>query len=88
MFVNDACEGIRRLAEVGEIGEIYNLGTRFEHSILDLATNIHQIIAELRGTEPGKLTLTPIPDRPYNDQRYLIDSTKVWVRYKPIFRNC
>ncbi len=79
MFVEDACEGIRILGEIGIINQIYNLGTFYEESIATLMFNIHKLVAEMSGTMSTELRMIRIPDRPFNDRRYLIDSSKIMV---------
>lgn len=47
MFVDDCCEGIKRVMESGRLGEIYNLGTDFEISNYDVTIQIHQLVSKL-----------------------------------------
>ncbi|KAK6732790.1 hypothetical protein RB195_016889 [Necator americanus] len=76
LFVDDASIGIQRVCERGEIGEIYNLGTYFEKNIADLAHVIQAEVDRQLGREVTTPRFISIPDRPYNDLRYLIDISK------------
>ncbi|VDD86975.1 unnamed protein product [Enterobius vermicularis] len=78
LFVDDAAEGIRAVAERGKIGDTYNLGTYFEMNILDLAHKIQAEVDKQLGRDPTPVEFITIPDRPYNDLRYLLDISKVY----------
>ncbi|KAL3120693.1 hypothetical protein niasHT_007985 [Heterodera trifolii] len=76
LYVDDASEGIIRAAEVGRVGQIYNLGTYLEKNVKEVAECVQ---SEVR-TQMGQPIVAPqfdhIADRPYNDQRYLISFSK------------
>ncbi|VDK48034.1 unnamed protein product [Anisakis simplex] len=77
LYVDDAAAGIQMATELGEIGQIYNLGTYFEMNVLDLAHKIQSEVDKQMGRkQPTPVEFISIPDRPYNDLRYLIDITK------------
>uniref|UniRef100_A0A0K0EGQ4 dTDP-D-glucose 4,6-dehydratase n=1 Tax=Strongyloides stercoralis TaxID=6248 RepID=A0A0K0EGQ4_STRER len=76
LFVDDAAEGIIKATEKGKIGEIYNLGTYFEMNVIDLAYTIQKEVDIQLNRNETPVEFVSIPDRPYNDLRYLIDITK------------
>lgn len=70
VFVKDLCEAFFLILNDGVIGEVYNLGSEDEISICDLAKKISEkIIKDFKTLE--------IPDRNFNDNRYLISSEKI-----------
>ncbi|VDN53236.1 unnamed protein product [Dracunculus medinensis] len=77
MFVDDCCEGIKRVMESGRLGEIYNLGTDFEISNYDVTIQIHQLVSKLLNRDSTSANFCFIADRPYHDRRYLINFNKV-----------
>uniref|UniRef100_A0A1I7ZJF2 dTDP-D-glucose 4,6-dehydratase n=1 Tax=Steinernema glaseri TaxID=37863 RepID=A0A1I7ZJF2_9BILA len=78
LYVDDAAAGIQAVVERGGIGQIYNLGTYFEMNVLDLAYKVQAEVDNQLNRPPGKVEFISIPDRPYNDLRYLIDISKVY----------
>ncbi|CAI4233092.1 unnamed protein product [Auanema sp. JU1783] len=77
MFVADCSEAIRRVAEDGTLGEVYNIGTDFEMTNRELTWKIHSIVNKLQDRDECEPALIHIPDRPYHDRRYYIDFTKI-----------
>jgi dTDP-glucose 4,6-dehydratase len=69
LWVDDVCKAFEIIADRGQIGEIYNIGSQTEYSVLDVADIIREIA--------GPAQLEYIPDRPFNDQRYFINSDKL-----------
>jgi len=63
----DFARAVSFVAEHGEVGEIYNIGTDEEYTNLEVAT----MIAERFGCEPSAVCEF-VPDRPFNDGRYSI----------------
>lgn len=55
-----------------EIGEIYNIGSPFEISNIELA---QKLISKFNLKEKDYITY--VEDRPFNDCRYNIDATKL-----------
>jgi len=84
IHVFDVARAFTLIVERGELGEIYNIGTRDEHSILDIATRLAGLMKP--GVPLGDL-VTYIPDRDFNDQRYDINSVKLqqlgWTQQIP-----
>ncbi|MCP9264991.1 dTDP-glucose 4,6-dehydratase [Dirofilaria immitis] len=77
IYVDDCTDAIRRVCEMGRIGEIYNIGTEFEISNYDVTMMIHQTVNELLKRNNILPKFQPIMDRPYHDRRYCIDFTKI-----------
>ncbi|CAD6187236.1 unnamed protein product [Caenorhabditis auriculariae] len=77
MYVEDCSEAILRVAVEGELGQVYNIGTEFEITNLELTRMIHAIVNKLMCREACPPQFKPIPDRPYHDRRYYIDFSKI-----------
>lgn len=69
LYVGDLCKAFDIVLHSGKIGETYNIGCNSEYTILELAQILIQHF--------GKGEIVYIPDRPFNDQRYLISSQKI-----------
>uniref|UniRef100_A0A915PW36 NAD(P)-binding domain-containing protein n=1 Tax=Setaria digitata TaxID=48799 RepID=A0A915PW36_9BILA len=80
LHVNDAAEGIRHAVEYGTLREIYNIGTYFEMNVIDLANIIQAEVDRYLGRKPTPVEFINIPDRPYNDLRYLLDYSKISLK--------
>uniref|UniRef100_A0A183BT51 NAD(P)-bd_dom domain-containing protein n=1 Tax=Globodera pallida TaxID=36090 RepID=A0A183BT51_GLOPA len=76
LYVDDASEGIIRAVERGRIGQIYNLGTYEEKNVKEVAESVQKEICGQMGMPHLAPQFDHVPDRPYNDQRYLIDFSK------------
>ncbi|CAJ0963260.1 unnamed protein product, partial [Mesorhabditis belari] len=76
LFVDDAAAGIQAVAEKGVLGEVYNLGTYYEKNVSELAHAVQAEVDKQLGREVVGPIFKSIPDRPYNDLRYLIDISK------------
>lgn len=71
IYVQDHCEAIDLILHRGRPGEVYNIGSDNEKSTLEIA----KIILNMLGKPESLITL--VPDRPGNDLRYSIDTTKI-----------
>ena len=71
LHVADHCRAIDLVLREGRPGETYNVGSRLEASIEELADRILAILGK-----PSSLK-TIVPDRPGHDRRYLLDATKI-----------
>ena len=79
LFVEDHVDAIWRILSLGVRGEVYDIGSDFESTSIDLA---HKIIAQYRihtGRSEQVLQerLQLVNDRPGHDFRYSIDSAKI-----------
>lgn len=71
IHVDDHARGIETILLKGRIGEAYNIGTRVEKSVEEIADAVLKTL-----NKPDTLK-TYIPDRLQHDKRYLLDPTKI-----------
>jgi dTDP-glucose 4,6-dehydratase len=84
LYVKDHCSAIRRVLEVGQLGETYNIGGWNEKLNLDVVHAICGILDQLKPKADGAgvenkyaSQITYVKDRPGHDRRYAIDATKL-----------
>ena len=80
LYVKDHCSAIRRVLEVGKLGETYNVGGWNEKPNLDVVNTICSILDELRpksDVSSYASQITYVKDRPGHDRRYAIDASKL-----------
>jgi dTDP-glucose 4,6-dehydratase len=71
IYVEDFARGVETIFERGEIGETYNIGTPYIISNIDLT---HMILDKFGKDESW---IEFVPDRPFNDYRYHVDTNKI-----------
>ncbi len=80
LFVEDHCEAIAKVLELGRVGEVYNIGGDRERTNLQVVEAICDIVdrllPELSHT-PSRQLIQFVKDRPGHDQRYAIDARKI-----------
>lgn len=76
VHVDDTVAAFRLILTRGEVGQVYNIGTDFEISNLEVARAIWAYFGE-DGTAEEKGLITFVEDRPFNDARYRIDASKI-----------
>ena len=74
LHARDTAEAFACILEKGAVGEIYNIGTEDEYSVMDIAKIL---IGMIREGETFDEWITYIEDRPFNDQRYYISNEKL-----------
>lgn len=74
IHVEDTCRAISLILEKGEIGEIYNIGSDEEYSVLEV---LEKLVKLIFGTENYQDYITFVPDRNFNDKRYFVNSEKL-----------
>lgn len=74
LHARDTAEAFACILEKGVIGEIYNIGTEDEYSVMQIAQILIRLIHR---TEDYDQWISYIPDRPFNDQRYYISNAKL-----------
>jgi dTDP-glucose 4,6-dehydratase len=74
LHVDDVCTAFETILFKGKIGEIYNIGTHIEYSVLEVAELLVKLI---KRTDKFESWVRFIADRPFNDSRYFICSDKL-----------
>ena len=74
LHVHDVCTAFETILFKGVIGEIYNIGTHLEFSVLQIAK---MLIRMMKKTNNYSEWVQYIPDRPFNDSRYFISNEKL-----------
>ena len=77
MHVSDTCAAIYAVATKGRTGHTYNVGSTLEISVTDLAKAIKKTVDTLLGRRETTFEVEYVEDRPYNDQRYHMDVSKL-----------
>ncbi|HEY8101577.1 MAG TPA: dTDP-glucose 4,6-dehydratase [Burkholderiaceae bacterium] len=80
LYVGDHCAAIRRVLEVGRLGETYNIGGWNEKANLDVVHTLCDILDKLDPKATGSSyrdQITFVADRPGHDRRYAIDARKI-----------
>jgi UDP-glucose 4,6-dehydratase len=72
IYVTDMAKGILTVVLKGIIGEIYNIGSYNEYSVLEISN----ILCKLMGKNKENY-ITYVADRQFNDKRYFIDHSKI-----------
>ncbi|GAM29125.1 hypothetical protein SAMD00019534_123010 [Acytostelium subglobosum LB1] len=78
LHVDDVVRAFDVVLHKGRVGETYNIGTEFEISNIDVAKTLVELITA-GDTSQQQLHkyLSFVPDRPFNDQSYFLNSNKV-----------
>ena len=79
LYVEDHCSAIRRVLEVGKVGEVYNIGGWNEKANIDVVHTLCDILDTERPKQTGSYRdqITFVTDRPGHDARYAIDASKI-----------
>lgn len=80
LYVDDHCNALQRVLELGRIGEVYNIGGRCEKTNREVVETICRILDEEFPESPCKphsCLVCQVKDRPGHDRRYAIDCTKI-----------
>jgi len=72
VHVTDMAAGITCVLQSGHLGEIYNIGSRNEYTVMEIA----EMLCQRMGKDLDEV-LEYVSDRPYNDQRYHIEYDKI-----------
>lgn len=79
IYVEDHCDALLRIMERGRPGQSYAVGAREQHSNLEIARTVCEILDQL-APSPGcrhEDRIELVADRPGHDFRYAIDPTKI-----------
>ena len=74
LFVSDVVRAFELILFFGKLGEIYNIGTNKEYSVLDITKSLVKII---KGDDDISKYIDYVEDRKYNDKRYFISFDKL-----------
>jgi len=80
LYVKDHCSAIRRVLDVGRVGETYNIGGWNEKPNIEIVKTICDLLNELKPRTDKKSyaeQIQYVTDRPGHDRRYAIDASKV-----------
>lgn len=80
LYVKDHCSAIRRVLEIGRLGETYNVGGWNEKANINIVHIVCDLLDELRPRDDGnsyREQITYVTDRPGHDRRYAIDARKI-----------
>ena len=72
LYVEDVVEAFLTVLTMGKVGEVYNIGTKKERTVLEVARDICRIFG-LNSDDK----IHRVRDRAFNDRRYYIDSSKL-----------
>ena len=85
IHVDDVTDAVMIVHDKGLSGEIYNIASSYELSVLDVT---QMIIKSVKDTEQYDDWVEYIEDRPFNDNRYHIDASKLkglgWTQKKDV----
>jgi dTDP-glucose 4,6-dehydratase len=80
LYVGDHCAAIRRVLEIGRVGEVYNVGGDAERENIHVVKTICALLDERRPFADGRKReslISYVKDRPGHDRRYAIDAGKI-----------
>ena len=80
LYVGDHCAAIRRVLDIGRVGEVYNVGGDAEAENIHVVKTICALLDERRPFTDGRrreAQITYVKDRPGHDRRYAIDASKI-----------
>lgn len=80
LFVKDHCNAIRKIIELGKVGEVYNIGGENEKSNIEIVTTICNLLDEMNPASSGvsyRKNISFVADRPGHDRRYAVDVNKI-----------
>ncbi|THU62010.1 hypothetical protein C4D60_Mb01t00640 [Musa balbisiana] len=72
LYCEDVAEAFEVILHRGEVGHVYNIGTKREKKVFDVAKDI----CTLFSLDPDKV-IQFVENRPFNDQRYFLDDQKL-----------
>lgn len=84
VYVDDVVDAIMSVLSNGVLGEIYNIGSSFELSVMDVLSSLITQICPNKSIDDVAVY---VDDRPYNDKRYFICDQKLkslgWIQQTP-----
>lgn len=80
LYVKDHCSAIRQVLQVGEIGEVYNVGGWNEMRNIDVISHICHLLDLLKPRKDGLSycsQIVHVADRAGHDRRYAVDASRI-----------
>ena len=74
LYISDMIQALELIMLKGKIGEIYNIASHSEISVLEMSK---LLIRKIKGTTETEKYIEFVKDRPFNDQRYFISDSKL-----------
>lgn len=72
LYCEDVAEAFEMILHRGEVGHVYNIGTKKERRVIDVAKDV----CKLFSLDPEGV-IKFVENRPFNDQRYFLDDQKL-----------
>ncbi|KAJ4823396.1 Rhm1p [Turnera subulata] len=72
LYCEDVAEAFEVVLHKGEVGHVYNIGTKKERRVIDVAREICKLFSLNPDTQ-----IKFVDNRPFNDQRYYLDDQKL-----------
>ncbi|CAN6443599.1 unnamed protein product [Victoria cruziana] len=72
LYCEDVAEAFEVILHKGEVGHVYNVGTKKERRVVDVAKDICRMLS----FDPEK-AIRLVENRPFNDKRYFVDDKKL-----------
>ncbi|KAJ6949986.1 hypothetical protein NC651_003841 [Populus alba x Populus x berolinensis] len=72
LYCEDVAEAFEVILHKGEVGHVYNIGTKKERRVIDVAKDICNLFSRDPDT-----SIKFVDNRPFNDQRYFLDDQKL-----------
>lgn len=72
LYCEDVAEAFEVVLHKGEVGHVYNIGTKKERRVIDVANDICKLFSLDSDT-----SIKFVDNRPFNDQRYFLDDEKL-----------
>nr|ALR87282.1 udp-glucose 4,6-dehydratase [Plantago ovata] len=74
LYCEDVAEAFEVVLHKGELGHVYNIGTKKERRVIDVARDICKLF-----NIDAEKSIQFVDNRPFNDQRYFLDDQKLKV---------
>ncbi|KAK9674228.1 hypothetical protein RND81_12G219500 [Saponaria officinalis] len=74
LYCEDVAEAFEVILHKGEVGHVYNIGTKRERRVIDVARDVCKLFSI-----DSEKVIEFVENRPFNDQRYFLDDEKLKV---------
>lgn len=72
LYCEDVAEAFELILHKGEVGHVYNIGTKKERRVIDVAKDVCKLFSL-----DADSVIQFVENRPFNDQRYFLDDQKL-----------